>query len=112
METSSKDAIATELVGISLSSAPGEAFYIPVGHRSLSQIVQLPLSQVTAKLKPLLEDAKIAKIAQNGKFDMTVLAEYGINLQNLAFDTMIAAYLLGEKSLGLRRWLSISWASR
>jgi len=102
LETSSKEAVATELVGISLSSAPGEAFYIPVGHRTLSPIVQLSLSQVTARLKPLLEDGKIHKIAQNGKFDMTVLAEYGIKLQNLGFDTMIAAYLLGEKPLGLK----------
>ncbi len=102
LETSSKVAMAADLVGISLSSAPGEAFYIPVGHRTLSQIVQLPLSQVIAKLKPLLEDTKIAKIAQNGKFDITVLAEYGIKLRNLAFDTMIAAYLLGEKALGLK----------
>jgi DNA polymerase-1 len=102
VETSGRDAMNTELVGISLSSAPGEAYYIPVGHRGLSQIVQLPLSQVTAKLKPVLEDAKIAKIAQNGKFDWTVLAECGINLQNLAFDTMIAAYLLGEKPLNLK----------
>jgi len=44
----------------------------------------------------------VAKIAQNGKFDMTVLTEYGIKLQNLAFDTMLAAYLLGEKALGLK----------
>ena len=102
LETSSKVAMAADLVGISLSSVPGEAFYIPVGHRTLSQIVQLPLSGVIAKLKPLLEDTKIAKIAQNGKFDMTVLAEYGIKLRNLAFDTMIAAYLLGEKALGLK----------
>jgi len=102
VETSSKAAMATELVGISLSPAPGEAFYIPLGHRGLSQIVQLPLSQVIAKLKPLLEDTKVAKIAQNGKFDMTVLAEYGIEFQNLAFDTMLAAYLLGEKALGLK----------
>lgn len=101
-ETSSKQAISTELIGISLSPAPGEAFYIPLGHRSLSQIVQLTLSQVIAKLKPLIEDARIAKVAQNGKFDMTVLAENGINLQNLSFDTMLAAYLLCEKSLGLK----------
>ncbi len=102
VETSSKEAMSTELVGISLSSTPGEAYYIPVGHRGLSQIVQLPLSQVIAKLKPTLEDTKTAKIAQNGKFDMLVLAECGINLQNLAFDTMIAAYLLGEKPLNLK----------
>jgi len=102
LETSTKEVMAAELVGISLSSLPGEAYYIPVGHLGLSQISQLPLSQVITKLKPVLEDAKIAKIAQNGKFDMTVLAEYGIKLENLTFDTMIAAYLLGEKSIGLK----------
>ena len=102
LETSAKEVMICELVGISLSSSPGEAYYIPVGHRGLSQISQLPLAQVIAKLKPVLEDAKIPKIAQNGKFDMTVLAEYGIKLQNLNFDTMLAAYLLGEKSLGLK----------
>ncbi len=102
LETSSKEAVATDLVGISLSSTPAEASYIPVGHRALSQTIQLPMPQVIAKLKPLLEDTRTAKIAQNGKFDMTVLAEYGIRLQNLAFDTMLAAYLLGEKALGLK----------
>jgi DNA polymerase-1 len=102
LETSAKEVMACELVGVSLSSLPGEAYYIPVGHRSLSPISQLPLSQIIARLKPVLEDPKIPKIAQNGKFDMTVLAEYGIKLENLAFDTMIAAYLLGEKSIGLK----------
>ncbi|MBM3154935.1 MAG: DNA polymerase I [Chloroflexi bacterium] len=102
VETSSKQPMEAELVGISLASAAGQAFYIPLGHRSLTNITQLPLSHVIDKLKPALEDTKIAKIAQNGKFDMTVLAEHGINLQNLAFDTMLAAYLLGEKSLGLK----------
>jgi DNA polymerase-1 len=102
LETSAKEVMICELVGVSLSSTQGEAYYIPVGHRGLSQISQLPLAQVIARLKSALEDAKIPKIAQNGKFDMTVLAEYGIKLQNLNFDTMLAAYLLGEKSLGLK----------
>lgn len=102
VETSSKEAMAAELVGISIAPAAGEAYYIPVGHRGLSQIVQLPLSQVISQLKPLLEDARIGKIAHNGKFDMMVLAEYGIDLQNLFFDTMLAAYLLGEKPLNLK----------
>ena len=102
LETSSKEVMACELVGISLSSMPGEAYYIPVGHRGLSQIHQLPLPQVIARLKPVLEDTEIPKIAQNGKFDMTVLAESGIKLENLSFDTKIAAYLLGEKSIGLK----------
>jgi len=102
LETSAKEVMTCELVGVSLSSVPGEAYYIPVGHRGLSQIHQLPLPQVIARLKPVIEDIKIPKIAQNGKFDMTVLAEYGIKLENLSFDTMIAAYLLGEKPIGLK----------
>jgi DNA polymerase-1 len=101
LETSAKEVMACDLVGISVSSTSGEAYYVPLGHRGLSQIHQLPLSQVIARLKPVLE-GKIPKIAQNGKFDMTVLAEYGIKLENLSFDTMIAAYLLGEKSIGLK----------
>ena len=102
LETSSIEAMTTDLVGISLSSITGQASYIPVGHRSLSQISQLPFSQVASKLKPMLENARIGKVAQNGKFDIMVLAEHGVRLQNLAFDTMIAAYLLGEKSFGLK----------
>ncbi len=102
VETSGKEAMLTDLVGIAISALPGEAYYIPIGHRGLSQSAQLPLSQVIAKLKSILEDNKIAKIAHNGKFDILVLAERGINLENLAFDTMIAAYLLGEKPLNLK----------
>jgi len=102
LETSSIEAVTADLVGISLASAPNEAFYIPVGHRTLSTVVQLPLEQVTSKIRPLLENTMLSKIAQNGKFDMTVLAEHGVKLQNLDFDTMIAAHLLGEKPIGLK----------
>ncbi|MBA7666000.1 DNA polymerase I [subsurface metagenome] len=102
LETTSLDAMSAQLVGISLSPAPGEAYYIPVGHVSLEQVKQLPLEQVIKRLKPILEDAKLAKLAHNGKYDMTVLGEYGVNVSNLTFDTMLAAYLLGEASLGLK----------
>ena len=54
------------------------------------------------KLKPIFNDGTKAKIAHNGKFDMEVLAEVGINVTNLASDTMIAAYLLSEPALGLK----------
>jgi DNA polymerase-1 len=102
LETSSLDEMNTDIVDFSLSYKNGEAYCIPVGHRGLSAIVQLPLPEVTAQLKPLLEDNTIAKIAQNGKFDITILAEHGMDLNNFSFDTMIAAYILGEKSLGLK----------
>jgi len=102
LETTSVNAMLAQLVGISLSPAPGEAYYIPVGHVGWEQVEQLPLKQVISRLKPLLEDANLAKLAHNGKYDMTVLAEYGVTVNNLAFDTMVAAYLLSEKSLGLK----------
>ncbi len=98
-ETTSREARQAELVGISLSTAPGKAWYIPVGHKWGTQ---LPLSQVIARLKPILQDAALPKIAHNGKYDMTVLANYGVGLSNLSFDTMVAAHLLGEKALGLK----------
>jgi DNA polymerase-1 len=102
LETTSVNAMSAQMVGISLSPAPGEAYYIPVGHVGWGQVEQLPLQQVIDRLKPPLEDATPAKLAHNGKYDMTVLAEYGITVNNLTFDTMVAAYLLSEKSLGLK----------
>jgi DNA polymerase-1 len=102
LETTGLNPMLAQLVGLSFSPAPGEAYYIPVGHVGWGQRDQLPLEQVIDRLKPLLEDARLAKVAHNGKYDMTVLAEYGISVSNLASDTMIAAYLLGEKSRGLK----------
>ena len=101
-ETSAKDAMTADLIGIALSVTASEAAYIPVGHYGLEQPSQLSISQAIASLKPLLESHKIAKIAHNAKYDLTIIERYGIKLANLSFDTMIAAYLLGEKSLGLK----------
>jgi len=101
-ETSAKEAMTADLIGISLSATAGEAAYIPIGHYGLEQPRQLSVSQVIASLKPLLENPKTDKIAHNAKYDLTIIERYGIELANLSFDTMIAAYLLGEKSLGLK----------
>lgn len=101
-EATGLNAMEAGLVGISVSPAPGEAYYIPVGHIGLESIGQLPLEMVIARLKPLLEDSAIAKLAHNGKYDMTLLAGYGVTVNNLVFDTMLAAYLIGEKALGLK----------
>ncbi len=101
-ETNSLDAMSAQLVGISLSAAPGQAYYIPIGHVGWGQVEQLPLDYVLSRLKPLLEDCALAKFAHNGKYDATVLAEYGVTVNNLAFDTQVAAYLLSEKALGLK----------
>ncbi|MFC2072108.1 DNA polymerase I [Chloroflexota bacterium] len=102
LETTSLNAMSAQLVGISLSPAPGEAYYIPVGHVGWGEVEQLPLEHVIDRLKPPLEDTTLAKFAHNGKYDMTILAEYGITVNNLTVDTMVAAYLLNEKSIGLK----------
>jgi DNA polymerase-1 len=102
LETTSLNAMLAQLVGISLSPSPGEAYYIPVGHVGWGEVEQLPLNLVIERLKPPLEDTALAKLTHNGKYDTTVLAEYGVTVNNLAFDTMLAAYLLGEKSLALK----------
>jgi DNA polymerase-1 len=101
-ETTGLNPMTSPLVGISLSAEEGKAYYIPVGHTLLDEVTQLPLAQVVARLKPLLEDARIAKLAHNAKYDMMVLAECGLAINGLTFDTMIAAHLLGEKALGLK----------
>jgi DNA polymerase-1 len=93
-ETTHPEPMWAKLVGISFSVKPHQAFYIPVGHTYEKAPVQLDLKEVLTKLKPLLEDAQIAKYGQNMKYDKIVLANYGIDLQGLDFDTMIASYLL------------------
>ena len=102
LETNSLNTISAQLVGVSLSPAPGEAYYIPVGHVGWGLLEQLPLEQVINRLKPLLEDTNHSKFAHNGKFDATVLAEHKVTVNNLTFDSMVAAHLLNEKSLSLK----------
>jgi len=101
-ESAGKEAITPELIGIAVSPTSGKAFYIPLGHCGLNQAEQLPLVQVIPGLKPILESKSVGKIVHNGKHDMAVLGNYGVELENLNFDIMIAAYLLGEKNLSLK----------
>lgn len=107
-ETSSEDPRLAALVGCSFAIVPGEAYYIPVGHRTTldgqEPTPQLTLSYVLESLKPLLEDQAIHKYMHNAKYDLAVLARYGVNVQGLAFDTMLGAYLTdpGRRGLGLK----------
>lgn len=103
-ETTGLDPMRAQLVGISLALQPHEAFYIPVGHLAnlLQTPKQLSRSIVIERLRPVFEDETIEKVAHNGNYDMVVLANAGVWVHNLAFDTMIAAYLLGEREIGLK----------
>ncbi|MBN1176576.1 MAG: DNA polymerase I [Dehalococcoidales bacterium] len=101
-ETTGLNPMTAGLVGISLAVESGKAYYIPVGHVILDEVTQLPLKQVIDRLKPVFEDAGISKWAHNAKYDMHVLAEQGVSVAGLSFDSMIAAHLLGENALGLK----------
>ncbi len=93
-ETTSKSPTEAILVGLSVALEPYEAFYIPCGHRYLGAPDQLKRSHVLDRLKPVLLDEKIQKVGQNIKYDWTVLRRHGADLCGVAFDTMLASYLL------------------
>ncbi len=102
-ETTSATAMRAQLVGISMAVKPYEAYYIPVGHIAREdEPQQLPLAEVLDRLRPVLEDPAIRKVAQNAKYDLLMLGKAGISPRGLEFDTMVAAYLLGEGTLGLK----------
>lgn len=93
-ETTSKNALNAELVGISFCLEPGTAYYAPLGHTSRGKGSQIDIDDALILLKGILCDDKVKKIGQNIKYDAEVLARYGMNLEGLSFDTMIASYLI------------------
>lgn len=95
-ETTSLNYMDAELVGFSFSVSAGEAAYLPVAHDYLDAPEQLDRAHVLALLKPLLEDPEIKKVGQHLKYDKNVLANYDINLQGIAFDTMLESYVLNS----------------
>ncbi|MCA9732919.1 DNA polymerase I [candidate division KSB1 bacterium] len=101
LETTSADPMLAEIVGLSFSCMHGEAFYLPVQEAQSEEerfdTIRLD-SKETADLKPELlavfADASLAKNGQNAKYDIIVVQNYGIQVNGLAFDTMLASYLL------------------
>jgi len=87
-ETTGTDPIRAELVGISFAYAENQAFYVPVpADRTEAQ-------RIVDKFKPVFENPQTLKVGQNIKYDMLVLANYGVEIQGPMFDTMIAHYVL------------------
>jgi DNA polymerase I len=109
-ETTSTEPRTARLVGISLAIQESEAFYIPVGHTTGQN---LPLDETLKALQGIIESPEIKKIGQNLKYDYQVFKNYGIAMQGLAFDVMIAAYLVdpGKRQYNLDKvaaeWLSV-----
>ena len=93
-ETTSTNPMQAKLVGLSFATRADQAFYIPCRHNYLGAPEQLDLKEVLDELRPVLVNPEIKKVGQNIKYDWMVLARHGIDLQGVAFDTMLASYLL------------------
>jgi len=98
-ETSSLNPFESELVGISICTQPETGWYIPVAHEEGNNISESGLQFV----KDIFKDPLIEKIAHNANFDISVLVNNNFEINNLNFDTMIAANLLSKRSLGLKK---------
>ncbi len=95
-ETTSLDPLQAELVGISFCIEAHEAIYVPLQHRYVGVPDQLPLAAMLADIKDLLEAPDAGLIGQNLKYDLEILAQYDIYPTSLAFDTMLASYVLNS----------------
>ena len=93
-ETTSLDYMQARIVGVSFAIEPRRAAYVPLAHAYPGAPAQLDRDTVLAALKPLLEDPGRHKVGQNLKYDMSVLANHGIELRGVAFDTMLESYVL------------------
>jgi DNA polymerase-1 len=90
-ETTSVDEMTAELVGLSFSWKSGEAYYVPVAHKAGKQ---LSWAEVQKALMPVLANEKIGKVGHNIKYDYKVLKRHGVTVAPIAFDTMIAAFIV------------------
>ena len=99
-ETTSLDYMRAELVGLSFSVRPGEAAYVPVAHDYDGAPKQISRRKVLEKLRPLLESERPRVVGQNLKYDRNVLANYHIELNGMAHDSMLQSYVLD--SVGTR----------
>jgi DNA polymerase-1 len=99
-ETTSRDPLSAELVGISFALEEGRGTYLPLAHHYQGAPVQLDLASALELLRPILEDSRIAKVGQNIKYDALVLTRHGVTMEGIHFDTMIASYVINP---GLRQ---------
>jgi DNA polymerase-1 len=97
LEVSRSGAFDHVIAGLSFAGREGEAYYVPVGPQlRLDDAPPLAIETVIERLAPLLADRALGKTAHNGKFDVRLLLERGLEVEGFEFDTLIAAYLLGE----------------
>jgi DNA polymerase-1 len=95
-ETTSLDYMVAQIVGVSFCIEAGNAAYVPVAHDYAGAPEQLPRERVLAALKPLLEDPNLPKLGHHLKYDAHVLANHGIRIQGMRYDTMLESYVLNS----------------
>jgi DNA polymerase-1 len=93
-ETDALDSNRAGIVGVSFATEPGHGWYIPLTHDYLGVPEQLPRDLVIGKIKSILEDPAKPKLGQHVKYDVNVLARYGIEVKGIAHDTMLQSYVL------------------
>ncbi len=97
LETATREPMRADITGFSVALSESEAYYVPVGHiPRLGEETQLPIAVVLEKLTPVIASPDVKITGHNCKFDIVVLANHGIEMKGVEFDTMIAAFLLGE----------------
>ncbi len=97
-ETTSLNYMEAQIVGVSFAVTAGEAAYVPCAHDYLDAPTQITRDDLLAQLRPLLEDPDKAKVGQNLKYDKSVLANHGVTLRGIAFDTMLESYVWNSTS--------------
>ena len=92
-ETTSIDPMRAQIVGVSFAVEAGKAAYVPVAHDYPGAPTQLSRDEVLGALKPIFEDASIAKLGQHAKYDINVLSTHGVDVRGVAFDSMLESYV-------------------
>ena len=87
-------AMRASIAGLAFSTAAHHAAYVPIGHRALGAVASIPAATALEALKSVLEDQAIGKHGHDLKFDAIILERFGVMLQGLAIDTMLASYLI------------------
>ena len=95
-ETTSIDYMSAQLVGVSFAVGEGDAAYLPLAHDYVDVPAQVDFDKAIKALKPVLENESIAKVGQNLKYDLSILASYGLTLKGELYDTMMESYVLNS----------------
>ncbi|KYF62035.1 DNA polymerase I [Sorangium cellulosum] len=98
VHATSREPMSAHVCGVALACEPGQAVYVPLGHRYLGAPAQLSMSDIDAVLGPLLADPELPKVGHDVKFCEVILLRHRIGLVGVAFDTMLASYLLDPEA--------------